>query len=140
MEEMNEGVVTDSRRETAEDSTLRQTGDGDTLRQTGDGGALRETGGMGLEALVERDARAGHFVVDVLAGVDVPEALSRHFGGSGGVLAEAEQRGYLRGLNEAAEARMKEPSMYEQPVPKQPARAPESADGIFTSRRRSIWG
>ncbi len=96
--------------------------------------------GIAIEALVERDARAGHFVVDVLAGVDVPEALSRHFGGSDGILAEAEQRGYLRGLNEAAEARMKEPSMYEQPVPKQPPVAPEGTDSLFAGRRRSIWG
>ncbi len=45
-----------------------------------------------------------------------------------GILAEAEQRGYLRGLNEAAEARMKEPSMYEQLVLKQPPVAPEGTD------------
>lgn len=61
---------------------------------------------------------------------------------------EAEQRGYLRGLNEAASSRMDEPAPFEA-VPSPGATKPETDTGIvtdtdcdtdfFTTPRRSIW-
>lgn len=52
-------------------------------------------------------------------------------------LAEAEERGYRRGLNEQIESRMNEPGTWEGPT-SAPGAAPE-AFRILGSRRRSIW-
>lgn len=54
-------------------------------------------------------------------------------------LAEAEERGYRRGLNERIEAKMKEPGTWEDPS--QPAAAPKEPEGyeILANMRKSIW-
>lgn len=56
-------------------------------------------------------------------------------------LAEAEERGYRRGLNEQIESRMNEPGTWEgtaSATEPAPGAAPE-AFRILGSRRRSIW-
>lgn len=53
---------------------------------------------------------------------------------------EAEERGYLRGLNEAARQRMAEPGVWEMPVPEggNPMESEATTD-ILRTQRRSIW-
>ena len=95
-------------------------------------------------AVVNRDMRAAHFLVDVLGGRDVDEALTRHFPApraepDPGIIAEAEQRGYLRGLNEKAEASLAEPGPYEEVHPPR-TKHPHSASPLVESAgRQSIW-
>jgi len=100
---------------------------------------------MSLNSIVERDVRAGHFLVDILAGSDATAAADKYFGRAPDdtMLQEAEQRGYLRGLNEAAEQRLNAPALYEQLPPSQ---SPPSSDDnlspaaeFFPEARRSIW-
>lgn len=53
------------------------------------------------------------------------------------LIAEAEQRGYNRGLNEQIENRMRAPGVWEQP-----SSPPSEGDGgfeILANRRRSVW-
>lgn len=52
-------------------------------------------------------------------------------------LAEAEERGYRRGLNEQIESKMREPGVWEGPEGGQP----ESPGGfeILSNMRRSFW-
>ncbi len=55
-------------------------------------------------------------------------------------VAEAEQRGYLRGLNEAAARRMAEPTPFEAVPPEGGAPVePDTTTDILTRQRRSIW-
>lgn len=55
-------------------------------------------------------------------------------------IAEAEERGYRRGLNEQIAAKMNEPGMWESAARDAAAEAP-AAEGfrILDSRRKSIW-
>ena len=94
--------------------------------------------------IVRHDPRAAHFIVDILAGIGSDEALSRHFAGAppgNDALDEAEQRGYMRGLNEAAEARMKAPALYETPDGGGDGATGKSGPHpVFLSHtRKSIW-
>ena len=58
--------------------------------------------------------------------------------GLGQQLAEAEERGYRRGLEEQIRAKMGEPGVWESP--QQPAAvAEEPGFRILADRRRSIW-
>lgn len=94
-----------------------------------------ESSGLSLEAIVGRDPRAGHFIVDILSGTDPAEAAAARFGNPAAE-AEAEQRGYLRGLNEAARARMNEPGLYEQGAAQPPE---EPSPTLLFPGRKSIW-
>lgn len=101
---------------------------------------------VSLNAIVERDTRAGHFIVDILAGANVDEALEKHFSrdrepADESSLREAENRGYLKGLNEAAERKLNAPALYEQ-LPPKPQPAPEEPDptrDFFPETRKSVW-
>ncbi len=53
-------------------------------------------------------------------------------------LAEAEERGYRRGLNEQIESKMQEPGMWESPGAPEPPAPPEEFQ-ILGNRRQSIW-
>ncbi len=104
---------------------------------------------LSLAALIERDARAGHFLVDILAGTDAQEAVDKHFGRApspdpdSSAIHDAEQRGYLKGLNEAAEQRLNAPSLYEQLPPSPNADGVEASASpttdFFPEMRKSIW-
>ena len=93
-----------------------------------------------------KDSRVGHFLVDVLTGVDVKEASVRYFEDSSGVqesqlnklINEAEERGYLRGRNEAIEVKMQEPAEWQSPEDLQ-AKTHSSNTTILNKVRRSVW-
>ncbi|MCM1309805.1 MAG: hypothetical protein NC301_02125 [Bacteroides sp.] len=53
-------------------------------------------------------------------------------------LAEAEERGYRRGLNEQIEKRMQEPSLWESPGQKA-AEEPQQGFEILNTIHKSIW-
>lgn len=108
---------------------------------------METTQQLSLNAIVERDARAGHFIVDILAGADVDQAVEKHFNldhssaTDESALREAENRGYLKGLNEAAEKKLNAPALYEQLPPRQQP-APEEPDpnrDFFPETRKSVW-
>lgn len=54
------------------------------------------------------------------------------------LLAEAEQRGYLKGRNERIEQLMKEPTMYQQLAPAAP-QPPKPSETFLSNLRPSIW-
>ncbi len=94
-----------------------------------------------LRRIIEHDPRAAHFIVDILSGVSADEAVGRHFPRSddnGDAIGEAERRGYLRGLNEVAEAKMEEPAMYESPDALLDT-APLSQSTFLSRPRKSVW-
>ncbi len=94
-----------------------------------------------LRRLIGKDPRAAHFVVDILSGVSADEAVGRHFPRSDDAdyaIGEAERRGYMRGLNEAANARMEEPAMYESPDALLDA-APQPQSAFLSRSRKSVW-
>lgn len=97
-----------------------------------------------FRSLIEHDPRAAHFIVDILSGVSADDAVGRHFprtdAGAGGndAICEAEKRGYLRGLNEAAQARMEEPAMYESPDAHLDAE-PQPQSTFLSRSRKSVW-
>ncbi len=54
-------------------------------------------------------------------------------------IAEAEERGYRRGLNEQIAAKMNEPGMWESAARDASAEAAAEGFRILDSRRKSIW-
>ncbi|MCM1517132.1 MAG: hypothetical protein NC117_00625 [Pseudoflavonifractor sp.] len=101
-----------------------------------------------LVSLIGRDARVGHFIVDVLAGM-APEAASRtHFAAVdtpqadiSAAIEEAEQRGYLRGRNERIVAEMERPGLWEDPAVTAASDSLPVDNGpmILSGTRRSVW-
>lgn len=133
--------------------------DGPPVATDGDGAASREDAPdvtdpsadmsrISLADLLGRDVRVGHFIVDVLAGVE-PETASRTYfppdaGEMAGVAAaieEAEQRGYLRGRNERIAAEMDTPGLWEDCAVTTDAAPAPADDGplILSGIRRSVW-
>lgn len=102
-----------------------------------------------LVKMISQDRRVGHFIVDVLSGADPQEAAERHFPtgktNTEGVtpteveslVAEAEQRGYVRGRNERIELEMQRPPMWNGDVPE--ANERESQPSILNNMRQSVW-
>ena len=99
-----------------------------------------------MQAMV-KDARVGHFLVDVLTGMNVNEASALHFPAENAekaiyeesidsLLTEAEQRGYLRGRNEQIEVKMQEPLHWQS---RKPERKPVIETTILNHPRRSVW-
>lgn len=87
---------------------------------------------------IAKDVRVGHFIVDVLSGVNVIDASRNHFKDADepsidSLVKEAEQRGYLRGRNEQIEVKMRETAPENAP---QPSRNETS---ILNRLRRSVW-
>ncbi len=89
-------------------------------------------------AVVRRDARAAHFLVDVISGCDVDESVSRNFSGADAI-AQAEERGYRRGLNERAESQMSRPGAYEEIRPPKPECSRNGTTLLTTTSRTSVW-
>ena len=62
------------------------------------------------------DRRVGHYIIDLLSGTPADEAFSAHFQPTTDTdeqearLAEAEERGYLRGRNERIQLEMRRPA------------------------------
>ena len=62
------------------------------------------------------DKRVGHYIIDLLSGMNQDEAFAAHFPTppsdeeTAATIADAEQRGYLRGRNERIELEMREPA------------------------------
>ena len=94
-----------------------------------------------------KDARVGHFIIDILSGKDAREASSTYFPNENSaneaqqvdidsLVTEAEERGYLRGRNELIELKMKEPSQW-QSSPKRQKQVVETT--ILNHPRRSVW-
>lgn len=96
-----------------------------------------------LRKLLGKDARVAHFVVDVLAGKSPEEAAETYFPSKTAVeaqLAEAEQRGYLRGRNEAVALDMKERGLWDSDEKTDtPERPSLSIPSILSRIRRSVW-
>lgn len=99
-----------------------------------------------MQAMV-KDARVGHFIVDILSGMNVNEASSLHFPSTpdendatatdiDSLLNEAEQRGYLRGRNEQIEVKMRELDQWQRTPD---SRQPVIETTILNHPRRSVW-
>ena len=100
-----------------------------------------------LLQLMGRDARVGHFIVDILAGIAPEEASRTRFDitlpespDAEAALAEAEQRGYLRGRNERISIEMECPALWEDRNATAAA-SDIASDGpmILSSTSRSVW-
>ncbi len=95
--------------------------------------------------LISQDARVGHFIVDVLTGIDPQEAATLNFPRPktddapdiAAMVAEAEQRGYLRGKNEKIALEMKRPSQWNGEVPAEDAMREQPS--ILNNMRKSVW-
>ncbi len=95
--------------------------------------------------LISQDARVGHFIVDVLTGIDPQEAASLNFPRPktddapdiAAMVAEAEQRGYLRGKNEKIALAMKRPSQWNGEAPAEDAMREQPS--ILNNMRKSVW-
>ncbi len=95
--------------------------------------------------LISQDARVGHFIVDVLTGIDPQEAATLNFPRPktddapdiAAMVAEAEQRGYLRGKNEKIALEMKRPSQWNGEVPAGDAMREQPS--ILNNMRKSVW-
>ena len=100
-----------------------------------------------LKAMV-KDRRVGHFIVDVLTGIDVSEASKQHFPQESStknnetdidsLIAEAEERGYQRGRNEQIEIKMQEPNEWQLPGKNNLSESREPTT-ILGGMRRSVW-
>lgn len=113
--------------------------DADTVAQPATADALLR--------LMGQDARVGHFIVDILAGVAPEEASRTRFDipvpespDAEAALAEAEQRGYLRGRNERISIEMERPALWEDRNATAAA-SDITSDGpmILSSTSRSVW-
>ena len=91
---------------------------------------------INLSDVIGKDPRAAHFIVDVMAGIPSDDAASRHFSNDDAI-AEAEKRGYLRALNEKANAKMNEPALFE-PVDNNPPQ-PTTEPTFLAAPRKSVW-
>lgn len=88
------------------------------------------------------DPRVGHYIIDLLAGTPADDAFKAHFMppaeavDTDALIAEAEQRGYLRGRNERISLEMRAP-----------ASSPDNDDSqvsdyssqFLTGSRRNAW-
>ncbi len=99
---------------------------------------------LDIMAVVNRDVRAAHFLVDLLSGQDSDKAIELNFGiaKSGPdpeAIEAAERRGYLRGLNERAEAVMSRPGAYEEIRPQRHDPDSVCRPLLSPSGRQSVW-
>lgn len=99
-----------------------------------------------MQAMI-KDARVGHFIVDILSGMNVNEASSLHFPSEtttaqesktqiDSLVDEAEQRGYLRGRNEQIEVKMRDLDRYQQSHDDRPSVIETT---ILNHPRQSVW-
>lgn len=98
-----------------------------------------------MQAMI-KDSRVGHFLIDILSGMDVSEASAKHFASEkqpedstndiNSLVEEAEQRGYLRGRNEQIEVKMRKLDQWQQSPDN---RKPVIETTILNHPRRSVW-
>ena len=125
-----ESPATDNSVETPENGTINDT-DAENLPTLGE--VLR---------IASLDSRVGHYIIDLLAGTPADDAFKAHFMppaeavDTDALIAEAEQRGYLRGRNERISLEMRAP-----------ASSPDNDDSqvsdyssqFLTGSRRNAW-
>ena len=100
-----------------------------------------------LLRLLKHDTRLAHVIVDVLAGKNAEESISTYFPPKAteqstleAQLAEAEQRGYLRGRNETVKLEMNErPLWNSDEKPAEQERPNLSIPSILSRIKRSVW-
>lgn len=94
-----------------------------------------------LLEMLSSDSRVGHFIVDVLHGVNADEACLRYFPtqtvDTETLVREAEERGYMRGRNESIEDKMNKPDVWQSPSSE--AQSPNNRVEILSHIRRSVW-
>lgn len=144
------GDVVDSAAETVATTAQNVTETIDAVEETSDAVAEAVETAPKLDDLMQamvKDARVGHFIVDILSGMNVNEASSLHFPSKTdkddatatdieSLLNEAEQRGYLRGRNEQIEVKIRELDQW-QHTPS--SRQPVIETTILNHPRRSVW-
>lgn len=120
----------------------------DNAAETPENGTINDTDAENLPTLSEvlriasLDPRVGHYIIDLLAGTPADDAFKTHFmppadaPDTAALVAEAEQRGYLRGRNERISLEMRAP-----------ASSPDNDDSqvsdyssqFLTDSRRNAW-
>ncbi|MBR5436728.1 MAG: hypothetical protein IK120_07665 [Muribaculaceae bacterium] len=120
----------------------------DNAVETPENGTINDTEAENLPTLGEvlriasLDPRVGHYIIDLLAGTPADDAFKAHFMppaeavDTDALIAEAEQRGYLRGRNERISLEMRAP-----------ASSPDNDDSqvsdyssqFLTGSRRNAW-
>ncbi|MCH5347214.1 MAG: hypothetical protein J1E63_08900 [Muribaculaceae bacterium] len=94
-------------------------------------------------ALTRRDARIGHLLVDIIAGMDADRAVATHFTAATSAtadadIAEAEQRGYLKARNELLGEKMQQSGLWQMPAAGD-INADEPELDLLNYIRPSIW-
>ena len=88
------------------------------------------------------DKRVGHYIIDLLSGMNQDEAFAAHFPTppsdeeTAASIADAEQRGYLRGRNERIELEMREPAR--RPAGDESALT-DCTDDFLSNPRPKMW-
>ena len=96
---------------------------------------------------ISADSRVGHFIVDIVSGMNVVEASKLHFPHDDvadesqnpsidTLVSEAEERGYLRGRNEQIEMAMRQ---FKKENESSELRSAPSETTILNRPRRSVW-
>ena len=96
---------------------------------------------------ISADSRVGHFIVDIVSGMNVVEASKLHFPHDDvadesqnpsidTLVSEAEERGYLRGRNEQIEMAMRQ---FKKENESSELRSAPSETTILNHPRRSVW-
>ena len=95
---------------------------------------------------ISADSRVGHFIVDIVSGMNVVEASKLHFPHDDAdesqnpsidtLVSEAEERGYLRGRNEQIEMAMRQ---FKKENESSELRSSPSETTILNHPRRSVW-
>ena len=98
---------------------------------------------LDIIALTHRDARVGHMLVDIIAGMDADQAVATHFttvtpATAADDIAEAEQRGYLKARNELLSEKMQQPGLWQMPAAGD-TNAGEPELDLLNYIRPSIW-
>ena len=96
---------------------------------------------------ISADSRVGHFIVDIVSGMNVVEASKLHFPHDDvadesqnpsidTLVSEAEERGYLRGRNEQIEMAMRQ---FKKENESSELHSSPSETSILNHPRRSVW-
>lgn len=143
--EVNNNHDSDEKVENLEPADISARSETDTDKQPVE--TTEESKENTLLRLLEHDTRLAHVIVDVLAGKNAEETISTYFpprtteqSTLEAQLAEAEQRGYLRGRNETVKLEMNErPLWNSDEKPAEQERPNLSIPSILSRIKRSVW-